>query len=178
MKVALRKNIYELAQVPTEDKWFQVNPLGIDQELFNQPREDIKQERVRKIILSAFEEMKKNSKYLRPFKTMMPKKSWSSKTIIEIKELACELGDHNADMYEQALEWAQRIANGETWESICNEPDNSNWYRVIIWKNGNARIFGGSRMCENKNPATTIYFHFYTNYKVIKHMVPLVVSYE
>lgn len=33
----------KLAKVPTEDKWFEVNPLAIDQTIFQKARRDRKQ---------------------------------------------------------------------------------------------------------------------------------------
>ena len=106
-----------VAQVPTDDQWFEVNPRAINQSLFQKKRKDERQEKTRKLILEAFAEVKSSpEKYGKKFKTMMPKKTWTSKTVEELKQLACKLGDHNADWVEQALEWAQRICNGESWE--------------------------------------------------------------
>ncbi len=164
----------EVVQVPTEGKWFEVNPMAIDQSLFSQPRNDSRQEWTRQIILEAFAEMKNASKYARPFKTMMPEKEWKVKTVSELKEMACHLGDHMADWVEQALEWAQRIANGETWKAVCNEPDTANWYRLVIWKSGYARIVGGSRMGGNY-PASHVSSSGYHSNDQLRNTVPLVV---
>lgn len=174
-KSQTKKKTTKFAQTPTEGKWFKVNPLTIDQNLFKEKREDSRQEATRQLILKAFEEIKKNSKYERPFKTMMPEKTWSSKTVRELKELASQLGDHNADWVEQALEWAQRIANGETWEYICNKKDTANWYRLVVWKNGYAQLVGGSRKDYNNAPASTVYCVDYDVNLVLSHTVPLVV---
>lgn len=135
----------KVAQKPTEDEWFEVKPQAIDQKLFEKKRKDTRQEKTRQLILEAFAEMKNNpEKYGKNFKTMMPKRDWESKTVAQLKEMACKLGDHNADWVEQALEWAQRIVNGESWKSICNDADTANWYRLVIWKDGYARLVGGS----------------------------------
>ena len=91
--------------------------------------------------------------------------------------MACKLGDHNADWVEQALEWAQRISNGESWEVICNNADTANWYRMIIWKNGYARLVGGSRNRSNVFPASDVHNYDYDSYGII-YTVPLVVLYE
>lgn len=108
-----------VAKVPTEDQAFEVNPQTINQSLFQKERKDRRQEETRQLILEAFAKVKSNpKKYGRKFKTMMPKKTWRSKTVEELKQLACKLGDHNADWVEQALEWAQRICNGESWEAV------------------------------------------------------------
>ena len=107
----------------------------------------------------------------------MPEKTWESKTVGEPKELASRLGDHNADWVEQALEWAQRIANGETWEAVCNEDDTANWHRLIVWKGFSCHIVGGSRFCPYKYPASNLYGAYY-GYYVTYDTVPLVVAYE
>ena len=164
----------EVAQTPTEGKCFEVNPMAIDQSLFSQPRNDSRQEWTRQIILEAFAEMKNASKYARPFKTMMPEKEWKVKTVSELKEMACHLGDHMADWVEQALEWAQRIANGETWKAVCNEPDTANWYRLVIWKSGYARLVGGSRE-DYDNPASDVCIDVYSSNDLLNYTVPLVV---
>lgn len=167
------------AQEPTEDKWFEVNPETIDQSLFQKKRKDKRQEKTRRLILEAFAEVKSSpEKYGKKFKTMMPKKSWTYKTVEELKQLACKLGDHNADWVEQALEWAQRISNGESWEVICNNADTANWYRMIIWKNGYACLVGGSRNDYNSSPASDVDVLGYNSGDRIHDTVPLVVLYE
>ena len=169
----------KVAQVPTEDQWFEVNPQTINQSLFKKNRKDERQERTRKLILEAFAEVKSSpEKYGRKFKTMMPKKTWTSKTVAELKQLACEFGNHNADWVEQALEWAQRICNGESWEAVCNNADTANWYRVILWKNGYARLVGGSRHDDNYFPASDDLSDDYFSFNSFDNTVPLVVLYE
>ena len=166
----------KVAQVPTEDQWFEVNPQTINQSLFKKKRKDERQERTRKLILEAFAEVKSSpEKYGRKFKTMMPKKTWTSKTVAELKQLACEFGNHNADWVEQALEWAQRICNGESWEAVCNNADTANWYRLVVWKNGYAQLVGGSRDDYNVFPASYVYDIDYDFFNVINYTVPLVV---
>lgn len=106
----------KLVQVPIEGKWFEIKPQSIDQNLFQNKRENGRQEKTRRLILEAFDEVKNRpAQYGKKFKTMMPKKTWTVKTVAELNRLACKLGDHNADWVEQALEWAQRICNGESW---------------------------------------------------------------
>lgn len=169
----------KVAQVPTEDQWFEVNPQTINQSLFKKNRKDERQERTRKLILEAFAEVKSSpEKYGRKFKTMMPKKTWTSKTVAELKQLACEFGNHNADWVEQALEWAQRICNGESWEAVCNNADTANWYRLVVWKNGYARLVGGLRNCDYGNPASDVDVYDCNSFDRIFSTVPLVVLYE
>lgn len=169
----------KVAQVPTEDQWFEVNPQTINQSLFKKKRKDERQERTRKLILEAFAEVKSSpEKYGRKFKTMMPKKTWTSKTVAELKQLACEFGNHNADWVEQALEWAQRICNGESWEAVCNNADTANWYRLVVWKNGYARLVGGSRNNLDCHPASDVNCYVYCSDGRFYYTVPLVVLYE
>ena len=166
----------KVAQVPTEDQWFEVNPQTINQSLFKKKRKDERQERTRKLILEAFAEVKSSpEKYGRKFKTMMPKKTWTSKTVAELKQLACEFGNHNADWVEQALEWAQRICNGESWEAVCNNADTANWYRLVVWKNGYAQLVGGSRDVNCSCPASDVYDDDFNSNCRINDTVPLVV---
>lgn len=166
----------KVAQVPTEDQWFEVNPQTINQSLFKKKRKDERQERTRKLILGAFAEVKSSpEKYGRKFKTMMLKKTWTFKTVAELKQLACEFGNHNADWVEQALEWAQRICNGESWEAVCNNADTANWYRLVVWKNGYARLVGGSRCNDLNYPASGVTYRDYVSNYGISNTVPLVV---
>lgn len=169
----------KVAQVPTEGQWFEVNPQTINQSLFKNERKDERQERTRKLILEAFAEVKSSpEKYGRKFKTMMPKKTWTSKTVAELKQLACEFGNHNADWVEQALEWAQRICNGESWEAVCNNADTANWYRLVVWKNGYARLVGGSRYYNDNIPASDVNYSDFNSISRFNYTVPLVVLYE
>ena len=170
--------IAKVAQKPTEDEWFEVKPQAIDQNLFEKERKDNRQEKTRQLILEAFAKMKDNpEKYGKNFKTMMPKKIWIDKTAAQLKEMASNLGDHNADWIEQALEWAQRIANGELWETICNDKDTANWYRLVVWKNGYARLVGGSVNGSNFDPASDVVSLNYDDDDDLSCTVPLVVLY-
>ena len=171
--------VTKVAQKWAEDEWFEVKPHAIDQKLFEKKRKDTMQENTRQLILKAFEKMKANpEKYGKNFKTLMPKREWKVKTVMELKEMARDFGDHNADWVEQALEWAQRIANGESWKSICNDDDTANWFRLVVWKNGYARLVGGSVGNGNCHPASYVYSSDYRDYEHLQHTVPLVVLYE
>ena len=169
----------KVAQKPTEDEWFEVKPQAIDQKLFEKKRKSKRQEATRQLILEAFSKVKDNpEKYSKNFKTMMPKKTWESKSVADLKEIACELGDHNADWVEQALEWAQRIANGESWKAICNDKDTANWYRLVVWKNGFACIVGGSACFGDYIPASAFSCITFGDNHKLDVTVPLVVIYE
>ena len=168
----------EVTRKLTEDRWFDVNPKAISQDLFKGKRIDKKQEMVRHLIIDAFAEVQKNPEYERPFKTMMPKKNWSSKTVMQFEGVARDRGGKMANWIQQALEWAQRLTNGETWEAVCNVPDCANWYRLIIWKSGNARLVGGAISDRNNFPAATIHYDDLKNDRILSFTVPLIVSYD
>ncbi len=158
----------------TEEKeWFEVNLATIDKALFAEKRTDERQEATRKLILKAFARAESNpAKYAKHFKTVLPEKLWTEKTIAQLKQVAIAIGDHVADWVEQALEWAQKISNGETWEAICNEPDCSKWHRIIIGKNGQAYIGGGVL----KGAVIDFYSGFYMDNAELINAVPLVVK--
>ena len=171
-----KQDTIQIAQTPTEGKWFEVNPSAIDQNLFKEKRSDSKQEKTRLLILDAFEELKKHPERNHAFRTFIPKKTWEGpKSIGELKKIASQLGNHMADWVEQALEWAQRIENGEAWKEICNKPDTANWYRLVVWKNGYARLVGGSRNVNFNYPSCAVHNYNYYDDVVISLTVPLVV---
>lgn len=121
---------------PKEMEWFQVDPCKIDKKLFEEKRVDEEQEKIRQLILEAFDVVEREKeKYGKKFKTYIPLPSFKINQGLEdvIKE-AQEHGDHLADWVEQAVEWGQRIANGEKWETICNEADTIGCYRIIKGK--------------------------------------------
>lgn len=175
--VTEEENTSVVTQIPTEGKPFEVNPLGIDRSKFERPLSDRNQELTRKIIQDAFAEVDKNpEKYTAPFYTLIPEKKWDGyKTVAELKAYANDLGGLMADWVEQALEWAQRISNGESWEAICNNADTANWYRMIVWKYGYARIVGGSCYGNNYRPASYVDSDGYGCDIIVYKTVPLVV---
>lgn len=168
--------VAEVTQTPTEGKLFYVNSLGIDRKDFQNPKRDPMQERTRQIIQEAFAEVDKHpEKYAAPFYTLIPEKNWIAyKTPSELNEYANYLGGVMANWVEQALEWAQRIFNGESWETICNNADTAKWYRMIRWKNGYYWIIGGSRDGNIHFPASGVLFDDYYYYLLLD-TVPLVV---
>ena len=126
-----------------------------------------------------FAEMKESpEKYGKNFKTMISKKAWSTKTYRQLSKMASNLSDHNADWVEQALEWAQRIANGESWEAICNDKDTADWYRLVVWKEGNALLVGGSVHDDSDSSASNVDDYGYLDGSSLYDAVPLVVLYE
>lgn len=168
---------YDVEHTPTEGKLFEVNPLRIDRSKFKMSMRGRKKEWTRQIIQEAFAEVDKYpEKYASAFYTLIPAKKWNGfKTVAELNQMACRLGDHNADWVEQALEWAQRICNGETWEDICNNADTAKWYRMILWKNGYYHLVGGSRDYNNVDPASHVDGYGYSSNRSIAYTVPLVV---
>lgn len=167
---------FEVAQTPTEGKLFEVNPMGIDRSLFEKTMEDRRQELTRDIIQEAFAEVDKHpEKYASPFYTLIPEKNWEGyKTALELKAYAEDLGDHMTDWVEQALEWAQRIANGECWENIYYKIDKTKYRRMIVWKNGFFRFVGGSCIEHYERPASYIDYIDCTSISAVHSTVPLV----
>ncbi len=149
--------IYEVAQKPTEGMIFEVKPLEIDRSKFEKPRSDQQQEWTRQIIQAAFAEVDNHpEKYASDFYTLIPYKNWDGyKTVVELKEYVNDLGGEIAYWVEQALEWAQRIFNGEGWEEVCNNADTANWHRMVIW-NGYLLFVGGSRKRNDNSPPSYV----------------------
>ncbi len=171
----------KISEKPIEGEWFDVNPTEIDQSLFYEERRDTRQEGTRIIILEALAELNDNpSKYGRPFQVMNPENTWypQRKLIQELEEMAFDIGDHMENWVEKGLEWAQRIANGESWKSVCNDPDTARWYRLINWKNGSIRIIGGATRKHSNASATSIRYYDYKNVRKNNSMVPSVVRYK
>jgi len=141
-------------KVPREGEWFEVNPSSINRELFFEERTDWQQEQARTLIVKAFAKWDKKRRPDRCFETLVPKMTWKNgKSVRENRRIARSLGDKMANWVEEALEWAQRITNGESWEKLCNESDTNSMYRLITWENGHSRIVGGS--VEAKDPCST-----------------------
>lgn len=164
---------------PIEGEWFEVNLNSMKKNLFKRKKQDSQQEFIRQIILEAFNEVKKNpKKYPAEFQTLIPKKTWKKKSIIEFKNMAIELGDHIADWVEQALVWAQRISNQESWKKVCNDPDTLEWYRLVRWKENYWRFIGGSKALNDENSPTSIYHYNYHGRSHIQNAVPLIVGYK
>ena len=139
---------------------FKINPSAIDRSKFKKFFDNRVQENIRTIIDNALTMVDKYpEKYDCTFYTLMPKKIWdSSKTAEELIDYATELGGYMGDWVEQALEWAQRICNGESWEDICNKPDTANWTRMVVWHGGFVRLIVGSKNDNNNFPPTHIDF--------------------
>ncbi len=182
-----------VAQKPTEGKWFQVKTSTIDRTLFQKKREDEDQEETRQLILEAFKALKRDV----TFKTMMPKYKgilYPREAAHIIEKIPRYIGDGMAFWAEQALEWAQRIANGESWEAVCNNPDTANWYRAVRWKDHTIRLVGGAvrflyedsnplclnhkYYCIRDNPSSAVSEYGFTYKQIISGAVPLVVAYN
>lgn len=149
-----------------------INPLAIDRNLFKNRRPNRPQEMTRQIILEAFERADKYpEKYAIQFEIMTPKKKWTGyKTVQEMEEYAEELGGQITDVYEQALGWAQRISNGESWENICN----SNDFKLIACERGYVRINDGSNEILNFIPIIKTKTEVYGNKAVFCNTIPVI----
>lgn len=178
-KYIIINNDNQITQTPAEGLWFEVNPKAINQKLFQEERKDSNQEETRQLILEAFAELKDHpKKYGRVFETMILRKEGGSEKVGDLKKMACKFGDHNINWVEQALEWAQRISNGEPWENICNKRDTANWYRLVVWKDAHSKFIGGSTRCESNKPATNVNKYDLEDNNVIDHTVPVSVRYK
>lgn len=126
-------------------EWFSVDYKTIDTKLFEEEREY--GEFARRLILEAFEEVRKNpEKYAKVFLAKIPKEiEYAEKSYEEISTLLAEKNQHIADWVELALIWAQRITDGEKWEVLYMDCYNVSPYeRFVIWKDGRIAIVGGS----------------------------------
>lgn len=163
---------------PAPDIWFEVFPLAINQELFQKKANGTWPEIARNLILEAFEEMKCNpDRYARNFKAMFPGEKVGGVTngIGTQKKFASEKGDHTANWVEQALIWAQRISNGETWDSLDAPEEEGIRPRLIVWKSGAERYVGGT-LCGR--PQSHISIHRKLGSTPIHKMsVPLIIAY-
>ena len=163
---------------PKEGEWFKVNPSSIDQRLFEHQRTDDSQELLRFYIQRAFEKMKENPEKKKPFKTFIPEKRYDNNIrVSELKDLARTIGDHMGCMWEWALMLAQRIANGESWESLCNVPDTANWYLLTEWHE-HSRLVGGSRRSFYNPPSAHVDCYDYWDGDDVNNAVPLIVAYD
>lgn len=167
---------YELAKAPTEGKMFEVNMAKINKSLFRKRRNDWRQEKTRKRIIEAFKEVDMfPEKYGNVFYTYIPRKMWNTeKTMFEFEQYANTLGGCMSNWVEQALEWAQRISNGETWEEICNYVDTAKFFRVIIGKDSSHIIVGGSRELHYGSPATNTFEEECETFRWRNSIVPLI----
>lgn len=174
-KAIENNSITKVTSTPTEGNWFIIRPMMIDEKLFQEKRKKPEQETTRQKILNAFAEMHKYpEKYSQPFKTLYPERTWpddKQKSLQELRNIAKVIGDDEADETEQALEWAQRIQNGESWNVVCKHTDTAISRRAIRFKNyGLHKIVGGP------NGASHVFENPYTNFETVSCTVPLVVS--
>ena len=80
-----------------------------------------------------------------------------------------------ADWVKQALEWAQRIANGE---DIFNKSDGSKWFRAISWQDGHVCLVGGSEEFNDHDSATSIHDFNVNSFYQLSNAVPAIVRYK
>ena len=163
---------------PKEGILFEVNLSTIDLDLFEWSRRELNQENIRQLILDAFTEALNNPKYAKPFKTFIPEKTWKVKSIKELKKVAEDLGGRVANWVEQALEWAQKISNGEPWEVICNLRDDADWSRLVEWKGGYGKLVGGSQKINFGVEPSFVSKFDYSDDQMTSYLVPLVVFYD
>lgn len=158
-----------------------VKPLDIEQKLFQKPRKNQRQEGLRQLILESFVELNRRPEVFgRPFTIISPSKTWNGgKKVCELKEISNSIGDHMANWIEQALDWAYQISKSKrNWEKLSNCPDESECFRLIDWKDGCARLMGGSSYTQQTHTMTDIFSVSYGLEEEIYDTVPAVVRYE
>lgn len=167
--------------LPEEGKLYEVYPETIDQSIFQVKRDDPRKEEIRKLILKAFEEMKKYpERYYRPFGLFYFKKNWQYKSVDEIKALGLTLGDETATWVHQLLQWAQILQNEDAWEIMFSEPDDATDYRLVIWKDDCLIAVGGSKQHAMDISSVQVEPRIRTmaiDEAIGKRLVPLVVAY-
>ena len=168
----MRGTSYRRVEPPMLGKWFRVYPALMNQKLFKEKREDHYQEEFRQRILDVFSYFKRKPELMRPFKTMVPSFEGGADYKSELIEIAEKYGDHVAEFFEQELEWAQRICNGESWEAVCNRPEP----RGITYMVGSGSIYLVG--VKNKNGTYKDIIPLSTNDLYCRDMKPLVVSYD
>ena len=157
---------------------FVVTPSSINKDIFKKERKDPYQEEIRQLILEAFEELEKiRFQICKPFKIIVPEKTWTIKNVRELKQIAIDLGGQTTNWIEQALGWAQEINDGATWEDLCNKKDKHACYRLIIWKDGKCKIVGGSIKDSNHNSLTNISDLSYEEDHLVINTVPSITQY-
>ena len=158
---------------PMEGIPFEVKPLSINWDLFATERTAVNQENARRLILMAYDQVKKYpEKYAQPFKTIMPIKVWDYASMWFLTRVAEHMGGDVTDMVEWALQLAQRLHNGETWDDVCEKPDTANWYRVV--KEKSYYFVGGSRKLKHTFPASRLGCAYYGYNGELNYAVPLV----
>jgi len=165
---------------PTEDKWYKVDPMSIEwNRITNHTCKTVKQMNTRQFILEAYRELKDNpKKYGIKFYTKVIEKTWKHKTVEELRAIARTKGNDNINRIEKGLQLAQRIQNGESWESICDEPDTAKWVIMVLWGKDKVKLIGGSTKAEIKVPPSDIDERLFNKDSRFDTVVPEVVRYE
>lgn len=161
----------------TEGKWIKVVPEWICEGLFSTPRESREEEQLRRKIVVALAEAKKNEKYKKTFYFLVPKEP-ENKTFNQILADAKKENLAIMDWVWQGLEWAFRITQGESWENICLNPDTSSWFRVIKSKESTYEVWGGARRLSAHIPETTCLSTIRNYEYTYKQEVPVYVRVE
>lgn len=116
---------------PMEEETFEVDLSRIKKELFRIPRKDDKQEQIRQLILEALSEADSTAQ---KFTIYVPKRKEDGRCRVSwLASYAKKMGGRVATFYEWILVLAQRISNGESWETICNNYDTAPNYWMVWW---------------------------------------------
>lgn len=169
---------YDLKEAQQEDEYTEVDLRKIDWGLFEKERTDLQQEKIRRIILEALDAYRNHTRK-ENFTTWVPINTWGEMTANELESLAYKRGDSLASWFHQALEWAQKITNGKTWEAICNNPDTAKYRRIVRWKSPDAlRLIGGStEYLDTRNYPPSYISEYWCVGSHLYEAVPLIVFY-
>lgn len=144
---------------PLNGEWFLVDIDTFNMHLFVEKREDIDQEVARQRILQAIEKVQSTNSP-KKFQTKVPLKTWNG--FLSKDQLSIILNKSNervASETVQFLEWGQRLSNGESWEDLCNNPDDNNYLRVIsVGKGDYFMVVGGTK--KHHYPKEHEFFNF------------------
>lgn len=142
-----------MAKRPREEELFEVCPvkLLLCRKFFENLSENYGVN-LKRYILKALDRVERDPcRYISTFYTLIPEKTWNQRvTPKQLEAYAIKRGGHLADWTEQALEWAQRIINGETVKELYFNPDTVKWPRLVSWKRvGRYAIVGGGTMIKH-----------------------------
>ena len=164
IKKYLKEKFFMQVLKPKSGQWFLVDIDTFKMSLFIEERQDKDQEVTRRRILQAIREVESNN-FPRKFQTKVPIKKW--KGVLSKAQLNTMLDKSNvllASETAQFLEWGQRLSNGETWEELCNIPDNNNYLRLVYLEGAKSyTIIGGTK--KHHYPKEDV-FYFNFGYKM------------
>lgn len=170
------EKLYKNAKKAIEGTLFLVKPMEIDRSLFEKNKliGDANREWIGEIIREAFEEFdNEHEKYGAQFYIFIPEKKWEGYIKVQtLKNYAKKCGGRVTDWVEWALQQAQRILNGESWEVVCDGIVLSPKIVMILWKKRRYRVVGNLCLHYAVFPLYEVDRSGYYSYNKIKNVVP------